>query len=255
MELCLSARMFTVAGASDRFELDVASFIAFAKRMGYDGICTRRGQLDERTPGEEVDRIAALLSEHGAVCSFAMGGEIGDEASCSALCTLVDHAARIGCRHVQPSVRDADTIPWAQRLCDYAAERGVRVSPQLHDGTLHDTVPNTLALFEQVDRENFGLNFEASHLILQDAAVRGADAVMALGEKIFTVCCQNYKKVDGQSVPVLPGDPDGVDFGVLFEALHGIGFDGFVTHMSGAYPGMENEAVCRAYVETLRSVM
>ncbi len=255
MKLCLSARMFTTAGTGDQFDLDVEAFISFARKTGYDGICTRRGQLDERTSEGEVERLAGLLLEHGAVCSFVMGGVVSDEESYAGLCTVVDRAARIGCQYVQPSVRDEGCIPWAQRLCDYAVDRGVSISPQLHDATLHDNVPNTLALIEKIDRENFGLNFEASHLILQDAEVKGADAVAALGDRIFTVCCQNYKKVAGESVPVMPGDAGGVDFEEVFGAIKATGFDGFVTHMSGAYPGVENETVCRAYVQKLRSVM
>ena len=46
-----------------------------------------------------------------------------------------------------------------------------------------------------------------------------------------------------------------MDFEEVFGAICGIGFDGFVTHMSGAYPGVDNETVCRAYVEKLRQVM
>lgn len=203
----------------------------------------------------EADRIGALLEENDAVCSFVMGGVVSDEDSLRSLCTMVDHATRIGCCRVQPSVRDGGCIPWAQKLCHYAADRGVRISPQLHDATLHDHVPNSLRLFEQIDRDNFGLSFEASHLILQGAEIRGADAVMALGDRIFTVCCQNHKRAGGQSVPVMPGDPEGVDFEEVFGANGGIGFDGFVTHMSGAYPGVDNETVCRAYVEKLRTVM
>ena len=255
MELCLSGRMFTTPGTNDRFDLGIEDFISFARRVGYDGICTRRGQLDERTTDEEATRIAELLKANNAVCSFVMSGTIEDRVSYEGLCRVVDHAVGIGCRHVQPSVRDEGGIPWAQKLCDFAAERGVRVCPQLHDATLHDNVPNCLSLFEEVDRENFGLNFEASHLILQGAEIRGADAIAALGDRVFTVCCQNYKKVGDASVPVLPGDPDGVDFDEVFGALKGIGFDGFVTHMSGAYPDMDNETVCGAYVRKLRSVM
>jgi sugar phosphate isomerase/epimerase len=61
--------------------------------------------------------------------------------------------------------------------------------------------------------------------------------------------------VDGESVPVLPGDPDGVDFDDVFGALKTIGFDGFVTHMSGPHPDMDNRSVCEAFVERLRPLL
>ena len=255
MIFCLSARMFTLPGTRDRFKLNIEEFIRFAKSVGYDGITLRPGQLDQRTSSREVDRIAKLLTQNNMVCSFAMGGAVDDEDSYNAHCKLVDDAVRISCRHVQPSVRNESEIAWIRKLCDYAAGQDVRICPQLHDNTLHDTVPHCLDLFEKVDRENFGLNFEASHLLIQNAEIRGVEAVRALGDRIFTVCVQNYKKVSAGETPCLPGDPGGVDFESLFGAMKEIGFDGFVTHMSGSYPDMDNRAVCQAYVERLRPLM
>ena len=255
MQLCLSARMFAVPGALNQFELGVEAFIEFAKSVGYDGITLRAGQLDPTTTAEDVRRIASALKQNGMVCSFAMCGTVGDENGYAAQCRLVDHVLELDCRHIQPSVRTESEIPWMQKLCDYAAERDVRIAPQLHNNTLHDTVPRCKALFEKVDRANFGLNFEASHLLMQNAEIRGGRAVRALSEKIFTVCVQNYKLVAGKNVPVLPGDPDGVDFDDVFGALKAIGFDGFVTHMSGPYPDMDNRSVCEAFVERLRPLL
>ncbi len=255
MQLCLSARMFALPGTSNRFELDVEAFTEFAKSAGYDGITLRSGQLDPTTAAEEVGRIASALKRNDMVCSFVMCGTVGDQDGYSAQCRLVDHVLELDCRHIQPSVRDESEILWIQKLCDYAAERDVRIAPQLHNNTLHDTVPRCKDLFAKVDRENFGLNFEASHLLMQDAEIQGSGAVEALSEKIFTVCVQNYKMADGENLPVLPGDPDGVDFGDVFGALKSIGFDGFVTHMSGPYPDMDNRAVCEAFVERLRPLL
>ena len=53
----------------------------------------------------------------------------------------------------------------------------------------------------------------------------------------------------------LPGDPDGVDFEDVFGALKKIGYDRFVTHISGRYPDLDNRTVCQAYVEKLRPLM
>lgn len=255
MQLCLSARMFTIPGERDQFDLEMDAFIQFARAMGYDGITLRPGQLDSRTLPEEVDRISGMLIRNDMVCSFVMGETVGDRKSYEAHCELMDHALRIGCRHVQPSVRSASEIPWLQKLCDYAAEQGVRIGPQLHNNTLHDTVPRCLDLLKKVDRKNFGLNFEASHLLIQNVNPQGGKAVRALGDRIFTVCVQNYRMEGVHPIPCLPGDAEGVDFEDVFGTLKEIGFDGFVTHMSGRYPDMRNEDVCRAYVEALRPLM
>ena len=255
MKLCLSPRMFTVPGTRDEFELDVEAFVRFARETGYDGIALRPGQLDERASSEEVARIGELLIETDTVCSFAMGGRASDEEGYRRLCKLIDDAASIGCGHVQPSVGEESEIRWIQRACDHAAEKGVRLCPQLHDKTLHDTVANCKQLFDTVNRENFGLNFEPSHLILQESKPRGGEALRVLSDKVFTICVQNYRKAEGSSVAVLPGDPEGVNFGEIFDVAREIGFDGFVTHMSGSYPDLDNLTVCKSYVAALRSLM
>ncbi len=255
MILCLSARMFASPGARDQFELDIDAFIRFARSCNYDGITLRPGQIDSETPSADLDRIGELLKQNGLPCSFIKAGSVRDRESYDAHCKLIDHAVHIGCLNVQPKMNRAEEIPWIQKLCDYAAERDVQIAPQLHDNSLHDTVPKCLDLFENVDRQNFGLNFEASHLILQNAEIRNGEAVRAIGDKIFSVCIQNYKMVGGQMVACLPGDPDGVDFEDVFGALKKIGYDRFVTHISGRYPDLDNRTVCQAYVEKLRPLM
>ena len=255
MQLCLSARMFAVSGARNQFELGLDDFVQFAVAHGYDGVALRPGQLDGTNPPEEADRIARLLEEKGMVCSFMRGGALADQESYEAYCRMVDNALRVDCRLVQPSIRDESGIPWAQELCDYAAERSVRICPQLHGNTLHETVPKCLELFGRVDRSNFGLNFEASHLLLQKQEIQNGAAVRAIGDRIFTVCVQNYKLEDDGFVSCLPGDPDGVDFEDVFGALKDIGYDGAVTHMSGSHPGMDNGELCRLYVQALRPLM
>ena len=255
MQLCLSARMFTVPGEQNRFDLGVSEFVRFAKKAGYDGITLRPGQLDPDTASEEVNRIGELLRLNEMVCSYVMAGTVGDRQSFESLCSLVDHAVSIGCSLLQPSVSSPSEIPWLQRLCDYAAEQEARVCPQLHNNTLHDTVPRCLDLFRKVDRGNFGLNFEASHLLIQHVTPQGGKAVRALGDRVLSVCVQNYRMEGVHPIPCLPGDPEGVDFEDVFSSLKEIGYDGFVTHISGRYPDVEPEAVCRAYVDTLRPLM
>jgi len=255
MKLCLSSRMFIVPGTSDAFEYDIEAFVRFARSAGYDGVALRAGQLDENTTPEDVSRIGSILNQFNMVCSFVMGGRVGDEEAYDRFCKLVDDAVGVGCYHLQPSVAEESEVPWIQKVCDYAQEKGVRLCPQLHDKTLHNTVTNCSKLFEMVDKENFGLNFEASHLILQKSELQGGEALKALGEKVFTICVQNYRRKDGQSVAVLPGDPGGVDFREVFDAAREIGFDGFVTHMSGRYPDLDNGSVCNAYVAAIRPLI
>ena len=255
MKLCLSARMFTSPNGRNAFDLDIESFVQFAKDTGHDGITLRPGQLDADTAPETVDQIAELLSNAQMPCSFVKSMAIRDQETYEDQCRLLEHMARIDCNNLQPKVSHESDIPWVQRLCDVAAEQDMQIAPQLHNGSLHDTVPRCLDLFKTVDRNNFGLNFEASHLLLQGEKIQNAEAVCALGNHIFSVCIQNYKLTDTGSVPCLPGDPEGVDLDDVFGALQEVGFDGFVTHISGAYPDVDNRTLCETYLKYLRPLM
>jgi sugar phosphate isomerase/epimerase len=255
MQFCLSSRLFTIPGENDRFELGIDAFIQLAKSLGYDGITLRPGQLDSTTPVERIEWIADLLDQDRMAFSFVMGGPLSDAKSYESSCKLIEHAARIGCKYVQPSVPSSAGIPWLQKLCDFASEREISISPQIHGNTIHDTVPHCLELSKNVKRKNFGFNFETAQLLIQKAELRGGNAVRALAEHIFTVCVQNYKLQGTKVIACLPGDPEGVDFADLFGALNEIGFDGFVTHISARYPDMENVEVCRAYIKSLQPLM
>jgi sugar phosphate isomerase/epimerase len=255
MQLCLSARMFASSSGRNAFDIDLEGLINFAKDLGYDGITLRPGQVDADTPAEEVTRIADLLKGHNVPCSFVKSMAIRDLSTYEEQCKLLDHMAVLGCTMLQPKVGKESDIPWVQKLCDSAAERDMQVAPQLHNGTLHDTAPRCLDLVKAIDRSNFGINFEASHLLLQSQDIQNGQAVRDLGPHISSVCIQNYKLIDSGSAPCLPGDPEGVDLHDVFGALKEVGFKGFVTHISGAYPNLDNRAMCDHYVKYLRPLM
>ena len=255
MQLCLSARMFTSLSGRNAFDIDVEGLIKFAKDLGYDGITLRPGQVDADTSAEEISRIGEHLKQHNVPCSFIKSMAIRDQSTFDEQCKLLDHMTHLNCLMLQPKVSKESDIPWIQKLCDVAAERNMQIAPQLHNGTLHDTVPRCLDLSKTINRSNYGLNFEASHLLLQSEDIQNGQAVRDLGSHIMSVCVQNYKLTDSGSIPCLPGDSEGVDLDDVFSALKETGFDGFVTHISGVYPDLDNRSMSEHYVNYLRPLM
>lgn len=247
--------MFTVPDTQDKFELEIDGFIRLAESLGYDGVTLRAGQLDGGTPPEQVEWIRNLLKQNRMLFSFVMGGPLTDEKSYENSCKLVEHAVRLDCQYIQVSIPSPSGISWLQRLCDFSADRKIKVCPQVHGNSLHDTVSHCLDLVRKVNRENFGFNFEPAQLLIQKAEPRGGNAIRAMSGHIFTVCIQNYKLEGTEVIPCLPGDPKGVDFEELFAALKEIGFNGFVTHISVRYPGVDNLEVCRTFLKYLRPLM
>lgn len=260
MKLCLSARAFAAPGG--KYSITVEDLIKLAKEIGYDGITLRRGQLDEATPEEEVGRIRDLLKKYDASCAFVTGVPVSDEASFKSLCAVIDRAASVGASVVQPTVRAVAEIPHMQRAADYAAAQGIALAPQLHNHTVHENAEQAAELVDAVNRKNFGIAFEGSHLILQQRKVRDGAAVRLLGRRILSVCVQDYRLAPGEPdagnydgtpyKPCLPDDPRGVSLPGVFAALKEVGYDGFVTVMAGGYPGMDHRAHFERYYEVLK---
>jgi sugar phosphate isomerase/epimerase len=136
---------------------------------------------------------------------------------------------------------------------------------QLHANTLPDNVPHTLDTFAKISRPNVGLAYEANHLVF-DGDKNYEDAVYKLEKHIVAVSVQNFKpapdgaphtfKVNNKTwVRALPGDPEAIDFPSVFKALKAIRFDGFVTPMTDAIPGIDSRDLSKRYVEFLKPLL
>lgn len=261
MKLALSARQFMRRGG---FEMTLPEFIAFARAAGYDGVEIRRGHLDESSSPEAVDEARATLAQQEIGCAFLTAPGIKDEESFEQACRCIDRAAAIGADYVRLNPQDESAIPWIRRAADYAAARGVKTGAQLHNGTLLDTTERCLTYLPKIGHPNFGLAFEASHLIIAGQPQHGESEVERLAQYLIAVSVQNHKPMpadaEGPGVLMLngrkfalclPGDPDGVDFGSVFHGLRRIGFEGYVTAMPAAYPGMDSRELARRYREFL----
>jgi sugar phosphate isomerase/epimerase len=266
MWLCLSGRQFETAGGINK---TVDEFLAFAAGVGYAGVELRTGHLNADTSNAEAERIAGLLQQHGLRCSFCLGGEPEDDVSTARFRRVIDLAALIGAFSVRCGGASAANVARYREIANYAGERGVRVQSQIHNGTLFETVPDSLRAMELIAHPNYGVAFEASHLIMASQPEHGEAAVQALGEHIVTVSVQAYKPysdLDCYGGPIeihgkqwgacLPGAPGSPDLLSVFRGLRAIGFDGPVTAMPGALPGGPSpEDQARIYFDTLEPLV
>jgi len=236
------------------FSMPLIEFMDFAKRLAYDGIAIRPGQIDGTTSAANVEGIAEALRTRELTVSFGRGGSLSD-VPLDEHYALLNHMVTIGCRYVEFFVWKEEEIPAIQSICDRAAERDIFISPQVHTRALHDTVPRSLDFVKRVDRPNLRLNFDAAHLLIQKQEILNGDAVRALEGHIGTVCVQNYRLDGDQNVTLLPGDTSGVDFPGVVAALKEIGWDGAITHMAPRHPDVDDETLCRQYVEVIRPLM
>ncbi len=266
MILSLSGRMFTIKGTE--FEVTSEEFVKLAADIGYKGVEIRRGMIDDTSSDDDVRRMKGYLDKYGVQCAFITASQVAGAESLAQLKRIVDIAAALDCRYVRHEPRSEEQIPVLQEGCDYAKERGVNFIGQIHNGTLFEKIDMTIATLEKINRDNFGVAFEASHLVMGGEPGDERDWVKKLGHRIFTVSLQNYKRADNPTpeqqpfvrdgvsfIPVPLDDAEGVNVAREFDALKEIGFDGFATYMAGKLPGRDNKEVAREVLEFLSGLL
>ena len=266
MWLCLSGRQFEAPGGISK---TVDEFLEFAAGVGYAGVELRAGHVSPDTGDPEAERIAGLLEQHGLRCSFCLGGEPADEESTARFRRGIDIAQVIEAFAVRCGGASEANVARYREVADYAAERGVKIVSQIHNGTLFETVPDCLQAMARITHPNYGIAFEASHLVMASQPEHGEEAVKALADHILTVSVQAYKVYDetdcyGGPIRIhgkdwgacLPGAPGSPDLMSVFRGLRAIGFDGPVTVMPGSLPGGPNpEDQARIYYDTLEPLV
>ena len=227
IKLGLSGRIIETA---DGYQVPVTEFIRFAAQIGYQCVELRpKGQVTAQTTDTEVAEIRAALDETAVVCAFVTFSEPQTEASMPALARMCEITVALGCPSIRVSVSE---VSWVQRACEVAADRGLKLVSQTHTGTPLETVEGALATCEQI-------------------------ALQQLGDKLFSVSLQNIKpvpEVEGEGIITYRGrgfrrckigDPEGVDFEEVFEALHAVGYEGYATLIEPISDVMPNRELAR----------
>jgi sugar phosphate isomerase/epimerase len=272
MKLSLSTRVAEVPKRKDAALMNLAEIARLAKAEGYRALCMRESQAGLRSSAEELKQARQMLDGVGLRVSMITGGfdvPANNERAGMALRDIgrhLDVAQALGADLIRVGMKAHTDIPWARRACDEAAERGVRLVHQCHVCTLFETVEMSLQVVREVARENFGLIYEPSNLIVcsQDY---GLKAVRALAPHLFNVYLQNmWNHAAGKNTietwingPVnydlVPfGDPRGVDLKAVFSALAEVRYDGFVTVHHNVANGMDIATGVRDITAYLRSV-
>jgi sugar phosphate isomerase/epimerase len=196
-------------------------------------------------------------------------GACSDEESTAKFKRVIDIAQTIDAFAVRCGGANETNVPRYREVADYAGERGIKIVSQIHNGTMFETVPDSLAAMGEIAHPNYGLAFEASHLVMASQPEHGEGAVKALADRIFTVSVQAYKAYDesdcyGGPIEIhgkqwgacLPGAPGSPDLQSVFRGLRTIGFDGPVTCMPGTLAGGPSpEGQARIYFDTLEPLM
>jgi sugar phosphate isomerase/epimerase len=110
------------------------------------------------------------------------------------------------------------------KLCDYAAERGVRLAFEPEPGMLVDTMPRYAELARRVDYPNFGLTLDVGHLhCLGETPVE--PHVRRWKDRLWNVHLEDMKR--GVHEHLMFGEGE-IDFASVFRVFAEVGYEGGV---------------------------
>ena len=272
MKLSLSVRIAESFFDKAKTTMSIEELAHLGKENGYHAICMRASVAGIQTPKEQVAEIQQTLDAMGLKISMVTGDlaipenrERGPEALRN-ITSYLDLAEAFACDLLRICMEKEEDIAWAQRSCDEAAERGIRLSHQCHTASLFETVDASLEVLRRVNRPNFGVIYEPANLRMcgQDY---GEDTLKAFAPYLFNVYLQNYLPnpsgtasletwvrgtIRFDHIPL--HDPRGINWRKVFDGLTAVGYDGYVTVHQAFAEILEPSEAVRVSAEFLRSV-
>ncbi len=271
MELSLSTRVVEPAGHKDRALMGIEQFSALARDAGYSAVCMRSSQVGIDAGPEALDRVRNSLADTGLAVSMVTGDldiPVNTDRAQMALRNITPHldlAEALGTDLIRVAMKAWTDIYWAQLASDEASERGIRLAHQSHTCTLFETVEMSLRALREVGRDNFGIIYEPSNLATCGQEY-GTEVLCRFEPYLFNVYFQNmWLHSEGDSTietwvngPVtfdlVPfGNPKGVDFLPILEALQRMDYEGCVTVHHNVAAGLDVDAGVRRFADYLRS--
>lgn len=247
MKLSMSVRVAESFSNKKESSMTIDELIDTAKSNGYSALCMRASTAGTHSPKETVSEYAAKIRSAGLAVSMVTGDfAIPMNNDQGPLCLrnitpYLDLAEAFGADLIRVCMKKEEDIEWAQRSCDEAQERNIRLAHQAHDASIFETVAGSVEVLEKIDRANFGIIYEPANWMIADEPYE-REAIEKVRPWIFNVYVQNHRlNPEGEaSVDTWKRGPvrldhiglweaGGVKFESVFKALHAIGYEGYVT--------------------------
>ena len=247
MKLSLSTRIAESFSDKEKAAVPFEDFSELAKDNGYHAICMRASIVGIQSPKERVTAVRQIIDRLSLTVSMVTGDFAIPQNSARGpdglrnITPYLDLAEAFTCGLMRICMKKEEDIAWAQRACDEAAERGIRLAHQCHVASLFETIEGSVDVLRRVDRPNFGIIYEPANLRMCGQPY-GVEALNAFEPYLFNVYLQNYMpNPEGKAnvetwvrgtvyfdhVPL--HDPRGVNWHEVFDALETVGYDGYVT--------------------------
>lgn len=273
MKLSVSCRIAEGFLSKEEAIMSFPELADLALAAGYNAICMRASQIGIQSSEEEIAGARRILDDRKLEVSMISGNfdiVYNNERGPDCLHNIgahLDLAEALGAPMIRVALKsDADIGP-AQSAADEAAERGLQLVHQCHLQSIFETIEGTIETLKRIDRENFGLIFEAANLE-QCGQDYGPETIARLAPWIRNVYLQNQRLTADGAIELVSRhngpvrfdiieipDRGGIDFGKVFSGLKQIGYDGPVTvHQSAPEdPELSPVQAAKATADYLRS--
>lgn len=266
MKLSLSVRVAESFFDKRNSELTIDELIELASRFGYEALCMRASQVGTHSPPEEVASVRAKIDAAGLKVSMVTGDfavPTNDEQGPMLLRNITPHldlADALGSKLIRVCMKKDEDIAFAQKSADEAAERGIRLAHQSHCASLFETVDGSWDVLQAIGRPNFGLIYEPANWFIAGEDY-GIESIRRMKPFLFNFYIQNHRltpdgetKITTWKKGLVPLDhigvweSGGVDVNAVFDAMHEVGYEGYITvHQAFGDVMPVEEAVRKSY--------
>lgn len=274
MHLSLSCRIAEGFLSKEEATLSLVELADAAAGAGYQSICMRASQVGVHSSPAAIREARSVLDGHGLTVSMVTGDfdiVYNNDRGPNCLRNItpyLDLAEALGAPMLRVCMKLQEDVALAQSAADEAAARGLTLVHQSHADSLFETVDETEQTLRQIDRENFGLIFEAANLE-ECGQSYGPETIARLAPWIVNVYVQNQRlHPDGAitlqtrcrgpvSLDVLPIEAaGGINFASIVNGLKQIDYNGPITvHQSAPTDGISTpQSAARSAAETLREL-
>ena len=247
MKLSLSVRVAETMSSKDKSAMSLEQLIRLARDNGYQALCMRASQAGIQTPQDVVCEMSGKIRAAGLQVSMVTGDTAiprNDQQGPECLRNItpyLDLAETFGADLIRVCMKKDQDIRWAQKACDEARERDVRLAHQSHCASLFETVEGSLSVLKKVARQNFGIIYEPANWMLAGQDY-GCHTIRKLEPYLFNVYVQNHRLNPESPIkaktwtrgevgfdPIGLWDEGGVNFRKVFTALQDLNYSGHVT--------------------------
>lgn len=266
MKLSLSVRVAESFSDKRNSTMSIDELIALASRYGYEALCMRASQLGTHSPIERVAETRSKIAAAGLTVSMVTGDfavpSNNDEGPMLLrnITPYLDLAEALGSDLIRVCMKRDEDIAFAQKSADEAAERGIRLAHQSHCASLFETVDGSLRVLRAVGRPNFGIIYEPANWFIAGEDY-GIEAIRRMEPYLFNFYIQNHRLTPDGVTSVMTWkkgpvavdhigvwESGGIDVDAVFDAMHDIGYGGYLTvHQAFGDIMPVEEAVRRSY--------